>query len=65
MECQGLNDALEAASAGADIVMIDNHTPAALGLIATQLKHSHPHILVEASGVSRRGFYLVTIIRDY
>ena len=41
------------AAAGADVVMLDNYTPAALAIDAAALKVLFPHVLVEASGVSR------------
>jgi nicotinate-nucleotide pyrophosphorylase (carboxylating) len=51
VEARGLGEALEAAEAGADIVMLDNYaTPAALVADAARLKALHPHVLVEASG---------------
>ena len=51
MEARGLEEALEAAAAGADIVMLDNYaTPAALVADAAALKAAHPRVLVEASG---------------
>jgi nicotinate-nucleotide pyrophosphorylase (carboxylating) len=51
VECQNLSEALEAASAGADIVMLDNYaSPDQLGADATSLKQQYPHVLVEASG---------------
>ena len=51
VEARGLDEALEAAGAGADIVMLDNYaTPAALIADAQRLKALHPHVLVEASG---------------
>jgi nicotinate-nucleotide pyrophosphorylase (carboxylating) len=40
------------AAAGADIVMLDNYSPAALAEDARKLKEKFPHVLVEASGVS-------------
>jgi nicotinate-nucleotide pyrophosphorylase (carboxylating) len=50
VECQSLNEAVEAASAGADIVMLDNFAPAALKRDAAALKSRFPHVLIEASG---------------
>ena len=51
VEARGLAEALEAAEAGADVVMLDNYaTPAALIADAAQLKAAHPKVLVEASG---------------
>lgn len=50
VECQSLEEALEAASAGADVVMLDNYSPEALKEDAKKLKEKYPHVLVEASG---------------
>jgi nicotinate-nucleotide pyrophosphorylase (carboxylating) len=51
VEARGLAEALEAAEAGADVVMLDNYaTPAALIADAARLKAAHPKVLVEASG---------------
>jgi nicotinate-nucleotide pyrophosphorylase (carboxylating) len=51
VEARSLDEAREAAAAGADIVMLDNYaTPAALIADAAVLKKEFPHVLVEASG---------------
>jgi len=50
VECQSLEEALEAAAAGADIVMLDNFEPSRLKRDAATFKAQFPHILVEASG---------------
>ncbi|KAJ1633356.1 Quinolinate phosphoribosyl transferase [Pavlovales sp. CCMP2436] len=50
VEAGTLEEGLEAAAAGADIVMLDNFEPAALKVAAAQLKRAHPHVLIEASG---------------
>lgn len=50
VECQSLDDALEAASAGADIVMLDNFTPDQLRQDALEVKKQYPNVLIEASG---------------
>ena len=50
VECQSLEEALEAAGAGADIVMLDNFAPAQLHTDAAAFKLQFPHVLVEASG---------------
>jgi len=51
VEARTLEEALEAASAGADIVMLDNYpSPAALHADAAALKARFPAVLVEASG---------------
>ena len=65
VECSNLEDALSAAAAGADIVMLDNYTPARLAVDAPQVKAAHPHVLVEASGgitmATVRGFMLENV----
>ncbi len=51
VEARGLEEALEAAAAGADVIMLDNYeTPAALAEDAAKVKAAHPHVLIEASG---------------
>ena len=50
VECQSLEEALEAASAGADIVMLDNFEPSQLKQDAATFKSQFPHVTVEASG---------------
>ncbi len=50
VECQNLGEALEAAEAGADIVMLDNFAPDQLKNDAKAFKEKFPHVLVEASG---------------
>ena len=50
VECQTLQEAVEAAAAGADIVMLDNFEPSQLKADAAQLKQQFPHVLIEASG---------------
>lgn len=50
VECQSHAQAVEAARAGADIVMLDNFAPAQLCVDAQALKTEFPHLLVEASG---------------
>ena len=50
VECQSLDEALEAASAGADIVMLDNFEPEQLKADARIFKEKFPHVLIEASG---------------
>lgn len=51
MECQTLQDALEAAGAGADIVMLDNFRAESTRDVAKTVKEQFPGVLVEASGV--------------
>jgi nicotinate-nucleotide pyrophosphorylase (carboxylating) len=50
VEARDLEEALEAARAGADIVMLDNFAPGALKVAAKALKAAFPSVLVEASG---------------
>jgi len=51
VEARNLDEALEAAKAGADIVMLDNYpTPNDLIKDAESLKAQYPSVLVEASG---------------
>jgi len=50
VECQSLEEALEAAFAGADIVMLDNYTPEELKEDAKKVKEQYPRVMVEASG---------------
>ncbi|XP_006753013.1 PREDICTED: nicotinate-nucleotide pyrophosphorylase [carboxylating] [Myotis davidii] len=50
VECSSLQDALEAAEAGADLVMLDNFRPEELHPTAEALKARFPRVGVEASG---------------
>ncbi|XP_075784873.1 nicotinate-nucleotide pyrophosphorylase [carboxylating] [Pelodiscus sinensis] len=50
VECRSLEEALEAAEAGSDIVMLDNFSPEDLHSAARALKDAHPRVMVEASG---------------
>lgn len=50
VECQSLDEAIEAAEAGADIVMLDNFEPKQLKKDAETFKKKYPNTLVEASG---------------
>ncbi|XP_075441252.1 nicotinate-nucleotide pyrophosphorylase [carboxylating] [Ascaphus truei] len=50
VECRSLEEAQEAAEAGADIVMLDNLTPESLHAAALSVKSRFPGVLVEASG---------------
>lgn len=56
MECQSVEEAFEACAAGAEIVMLDNFTSDRIGAAAQQVKDTYPHVLVEASGVSKEYF---------
>ncbi|XP_017694874.1 PREDICTED: nicotinate-nucleotide pyrophosphorylase [carboxylating], partial [Lepidothrix coronata] len=50
VECSNAAEALEAAGAGADIVLLDNLSPQELHSAAAQVKAAHPRVTVEASG---------------
>ena len=50
VECQSLEEALIAAGAGADVVMLDNFGPDKLKEDAKVFKEKYPHVVVEASG---------------
>ncbi|GAB9477192.1 hypothetical protein Gpo141_00014253, partial [Globisporangium polare] len=50
VECRSLEEGVEAATAGADIVMLDNFEPEGLKATAATLKAQFPHLLIEASG---------------
>lgn len=50
VECRSVEEATEAAAAGADIVMLDNFKPQALHEAARTLKQTFPSVLIEASG---------------
>ncbi|KAM8961371.1 nicotinate-nucleotide pyrophosphorylase [carboxylating] [Pelodytes ibericus] len=50
IECRCLQEALEAAEAGADIVMLDNLPPESLHEAALAVKLRYPGVVVEASG---------------
>jgi len=57
VECQNLDDAVEAIKAGADVVMLDNMPPAALDAAARDLRtivqpslDTATNFLIEASG---------------
>lgn len=50
VECQSLEEAVEAGKAGADIVMLDNYSPEDLKGDAKRFKKIYPNIIVEASG---------------
>lgn len=50
VECQSLEEAMIAAEAGADVVMLDNFEPEQLKKDAKVFKEKFPHVTVEASG---------------
>ena len=54
VECRSIKEAEEAASSGADIVMLDNFEPEALAIASRQLKTLYPFLIVEASGGIRQ-----------
>ncbi|XP_050417953.2 nicotinate-nucleotide pyrophosphorylase [carboxylating] [Patella vulgata] len=50
VECRSVEDAVEAAESGADVVMLDNVTPEVLATSANSLKKQFPNLIIEASG---------------
>ncbi|ELU13649.1 hypothetical protein CAPTEDRAFT_150616 [Capitella teleta] len=50
VECRSVEEGKQAASAGADVVMLDNFAPLTLHKAAQQLKEAFPHIIIESSG---------------
>ncbi|KFP05426.1 Nicotinate-nucleotide pyrophosphorylase [carboxylating], partial [Calypte anna] len=50
VECSPQGEAMAAAGAGADIVLLDNFTPQELHATAAVVKAAHPRVTVEASG---------------
>ncbi|NWS07541.1 NADC pyrophosphorylase, partial [Motacilla alba] len=50
VECSSAEEALAAAGAGADIVLLDNLAPQELHTVAAKVKAAHPGVTVEASG---------------
>ncbi|XP_065511378.1 nicotinate-nucleotide pyrophosphorylase [carboxylating] [Caloenas nicobarica] len=50
VECGTLSEALRAAEAGADIVLLDNFPPEELQEVAAKVKGARPGVTVEASG---------------
>ncbi|TFJ95961.1 hydroxymethylbilane synthase [Platysternon megacephalum] len=50
VECCSLEEALEAAGTGSDIIMLDNFSPEDLHPATSALKAAHPRVMVEASG---------------
>lgn len=50
VECRSSEEAIEAAEAGADIVMLDNFRPETIHMAAQTVKERFPHVIVEASG---------------
>jgi nicotinate-nucleotide pyrophosphorylase (carboxylating) len=62
VECQNKEEAIEAALAGADIVMLDNYTAERISDDSSHLKRQFPHLLIEASGVRACEEYILAII---
>lgn len=54
VECRSIDEAREAAQAGAEIVMLDNFEPDALNKASSVLKNEFPHLTIEASGGIRK-----------
>jgi len=50
VECRSVEEAEEAISAGADVVMLDNMKPNQLKESSKILKSKHPYVLIEGSG---------------
>jgi len=50
VECTSEQDAVEAATSGADVIMLDNYAPEDLKGVSARLKERWPHIIIEASG---------------
>ncbi|KAL2766223.1 nicotinate-nucleotide pyrophosphorylase [carboxylating] isoform 2, partial [Daubentonia madagascariensis] len=50
VECSSLQEAVQAARAGADLVLLDNFRPEELHATAAALKTQFPSVAVEASG---------------
>jgi nicotinate-nucleotide pyrophosphorylase (carboxylating) len=50
VECRSLGDAVEAAEAGAEVVMLDNFQPKEAASAAETLKKTFPHLVIEVSG---------------
>ena len=50
VECRSVEDAIDAAESGADVLMLDNFTPEKASVAAPMLKQRFPHVLIELSG---------------
>merc|ERR1719503_198590 len=50
VECTSVQDGVEAAQAGADVIMLDNFTADTLPRAAATLKEQFPNVIIEASG---------------
>jgi len=54
VECRSVEEAREAITSGADVVMLDNFEPKTLKQSSALLKSEFPHVIVEASGGIRK-----------
>ncbi len=54
VECRSVEEARDAATAGAEIVMLDNFEPSALEKASSILKAEFPSLIIEASGGIRK-----------
>ncbi|XP_065890503.1 nicotinate-nucleotide pyrophosphorylase [carboxylating]-like [Dysidea avara] len=50
VECRSVEEAREAITSGADVVMLDNFEPKTLQQSSALLKSEFPHVIIEASG---------------
>ncbi|KAI3653237.1 hypothetical protein MP228_002662 [Amoeboaphelidium protococcarum] len=50
VECRSYDEAVEAIRDGADVVMLDNFTPADAKIAADKIKKDYKHIIIEVSG---------------
>ncbi|XP_066928850.1 nicotinate-nucleotide pyrophosphorylase [carboxylating]-like [Clytia hemisphaerica] len=50
VECRSVKEALEACSAGADVIMLDNFDAAITEKSAQEIKGHYPHVILEVSG---------------
>ena len=48
VECTSEQDAREACTAGADVIMLDNYTGPELKKVAANIKKEWPHVIIEA-----------------
>lgn len=55
VECRSIADALEAATGGADVVMLDNFTPDQARKAVPEIKSKFPHVIIEMSGGIHEG----------
>lgn len=50
VEVRSLEEAIEAAAAGAEVVMLDNFDPKDITKVAASVKNRFPHVIIEGSG---------------